>query len=154
MTESKRFSDVKTLSDDLKIPEMPHSVPSEMRSLVDSYLEVNNAITDYYFNTQMKISDERKQFAKDVQLHIDSLAAILLRVRGPIHSDLYDGLNFPIFEMTKLRTEWESDGMAPTRDIVRIAELVLDTTLLATASFTASGERTHGFRKRLVGMFA
>ena len=102
----------------------------------------------------MNVSDDRRRFAGEVKIHIESLAAILKRVKGPVHTDIYNGLSYPIVELSNLEGEWIADGIATTRDVIRVAEIVLDTITLATASFDAQGGRHRGLRKKIVAAFA
>lgn len=135
-------------------PEIVPAVKNESAILADGYLKVAAMIGEFYLKADLKVSDDRRLFAQEVQLHIESLAAILRRVKGPIHTDLYGSLSFPMGELLRLEEEWIADGVATTRDVIRVAELILDTIMLATASFDPQGVRHKTIRKRIVAAFA
>lgn len=141
-------------ADALTIPAKPRFASSEMRLMANSYRDISEGITTYYLNAPMVISDDRRAFAKEVQLHIESLCAILLRVNGAVDNHTFTGLNEPISAVSTLLVEWKADGMAPSRDIVYIAELVMNATLVAVATFSAEGIKHRGWRKRIVSMIA
>lgn len=119
--------------------------------LNDLLLEMSDTISDTYHPSRG--NDETQLAQKRLATYAETACTLLMSIQEPLNRDVCTVLMSNTAEIESLIKEWTLDGVIPTRDVLRLSEVILSLISFISVNFDASGKKRTGLRNAIAARF-